>query len=1752
MAASAVLVTAAVVLLLAVLGHRNGSGIGVSAAGVGCSLTFERFDSSGGEFTYNKAVSPAFCPANCALSSATTPAAALFGSFPYSPSSSVCLAAIHAGLISNAAGGVVFASRFYRHDWRGGSNQTVYPFDSWRGSLSNGVQSGDVGSDSYRVPAGSREWSYTVRGRGDFVLQRRQAPFSPRAGHVHRATLYEAVADDGAAVLFHVQLVVGGHNGTAYFNDVWVATARLDLSGEDVSWYELQDAPFSPRADVMVASVDAGPVRSSLYFIGGQVGHACGLYELGLCSRDVWLLTVAVEPASGLPSASWSRLASLPAAMEARCGSTTLVWTDVWGTTPRYNVTVVAGQLTYNDSSCSSPPVTVSEQWALEISSTGSIGARRVADAPFSPRRWSSGSNSDDRINGLHQLVGGIRHVSVSRTSTNGTRLTASELTADIWSCFGAPYSCTAFGFNTNPPNGTAVAPLSAPLPTAAAPTSISNSDYYERLFTFGGVIPGAAIEQWRRTRPIVDSEIENVEWSEVAANITMLSAASAATDPTVVMEARMGLPLSDVMDEHELNDPDGNYVRGAGWASSYFVLQSFFGFDVVTLHERPRAYADSPADSSWWTPMAASSAATRRPLHNFDLRRRDHVATYDPSRLLDVGPGSAAPAATWTSGGRSGGQYFNDVILSISPPCLSPTDPSYLAALGPMQLAWPLEPSFWTFAGLWTVGYCPANFHLEPPSSEVFAFLTCEGDSMWMDEDANTVRRCVRDRLSCTWPLVDLGLDYCQPAPPVVQDVYVSYPFNGTTKLSGGGVVIAGVPPNYERTMMLTILGSLFVEPVRVTVHGLECLQAVLTEPKQVLCYNASILDSVDRLQTTYWACSATSQQLTCLLPRLFGVNMDVVVISGLGSELAETNLTRTDSLIVSLTSASPAITRLESAECQGGQESISLSGCPVGRPFNLTVCAASDSIASGSIVQVTLAGSAVSNCSAFSEQRPATGQAAEYCARCSVLPQYGSLLPLVLAQAYGLVSRTAAFVSFNECPAGSLLDRAAVQRGAPDVCTPCSAGSSTMNATGATICTACPAGTYSAMGDADCSPCLPGYYSVSSSSVSCSVCPLNSYANSSRQTGCQLCSLNDYIVYSSNHSRARPVDGECVTCPTGATCTISGQLLAASGQYLTIDQQAATVSAVRCSTTACVSAASADGAQCPLGGSAAAAAADGSSSTGDNDNRELQQLPQLIDASQLRVINCCGRGRWPAYVNTSALLHFNDSQLALSMPDGILDSDGVNVLCAHCLPGYSTVNGRCVHCPSVRWGALSGVLLLAVLLVYAVHRLPHDWTGSATLSIVAYFVQLSAMFKASDLLPQLLALVNMDLLGGQAVGGSQSYDEDGGGALSLAICVVPLDDVGRVRMALLSPVVAWGLLGALAMLQLSARAALIAASRGDGDNDANDSGSSPRCNHSTAWCVYGWLCAPAQPRTQLTAAEEHGAGGGPQSLVEQRSEPLLVDAQPLQQPQQHRAAGRRTAATKSVVRSYQRSLVRLLLLSYSGLSLVALSCLHWQAVGEYGWRLTDYPTVSLGSREWSALLPALVLVLAGVCCAPLALLLFLARQYRSGHIAEAKQRLQLVAADTPEPSTREQLLLQLTAMYRTQHWWMPAYVLVRRLLAAVLLVTVRSVSVWLWLTVAGFLQLALHLHLRPYERAVDNDFESMTLLSLSLQTALLAAYPPPVSASVSAALVGTTTALIAAPLLAIAMHVAVRACRQYRTVLYHQQQQVSQQDGL
>ena len=94
----------------------------------------------------------------------------------------------------------------------------------------------------------------------------------------------------------------------------------------------------------------------------------------------------------------------------------------------------------------------------------------------------------------------------------------------------------------------------------------------------------------------------------------------------------------------------------------------------------------------------------------------------------------------------------------------------------------------------------------------------------------------------------------------------------------------------------------------------------------------------------------------------------------------------------------------------------------------------------------------------------------------------------------------------------------------------------------------------------------------------------------------------------------------------------------------------------------------------------------------------------------------------------------------------------------------------------------------------------------------------------------------------------------------------------------------------------------------------------------------------------------------------------------------------------------------------------------------------------------------------------------MFLPSAHRRGHISAIKQLQREGRAQ--RLSTRDALLLQLTAMYRAWCWWMASAVLLRRLTIVVLLTVIRGPTVWTWLTLANNSLLTLHVLLAPYER--------------------------------------------------------------------------------
>ena len=189
-----------------------------SCPSTNCYVTFSAwFDSAIAGFAEDE---PLGCPPGCLDTVRHHPVPGetephVWGRYPYHFNSSVCLAAIHAGVINEQLGGRVFSKRFLRYEWTNDSRETVFPFNSSLGSYSNGVHSRDVPPSWHSVPAGPYEQSATVLVPGGlFVHQRRLAPFAARAGHSQVRAGHQY--DDKTRSSF--LLIVGGHNATHYLN----------------------------------------------------------------------------------------------------------------------------------------------------------------------------------------------------------------------------------------------------------------------------------------------------------------------------------------------------------------------------------------------------------------------------------------------------------------------------------------------------------------------------------------------------------------------------------------------------------------------------------------------------------------------------------------------------------------------------------------------------------------------------------------------------------------------------------------------------------------------------------------------------------------------------------------------------------------------------------------------------------------------------------------------------------------------------------------------------------------------------------------------------------------------------------------------------------------------------------------------------------------------------------------------------------------------------------------------------------------------------------------------------------------------------------------------------------------------------------------------------------------------------------------------------------------------------------------------
>ena len=798
----------------------------------------------------------ALCPPNCLAESRRNESMQVYGSFPYRGRSSVCLSGVHAGVISDRAGGGLYVSYFFRHSWGQDASQSIFPFSSSSGTLSNGVQSYNVTHGRYSVPSSAAEHSYSLRARGDLVVQRRRAPFPPRAGHVHqrwkmRNQLQASQVDlpNPQERIYEIHIVMGGYNESHYMNDVWLGTQRLDGQYEDVEWYRLPDAPFTPRADMQTrwmaprVSVERPWTvqwnntynellpRPVLRVLGGQTGHNCSLRELGLCSSEVWEanLTVTADYTFDLLWHPTPMLLPFPSRCEPLLFARDWLVAEVPELVEYDQFVWMAGQLSYNDSTCTAPPVTVNEVWAASLhSATHSFTfVAQQADAAFSPRRLTPVDDSA-RLNWMDMCAaGGIRHESIVALGNDRALLNGSRVFADIY-CFtlyrvgtpNATLSLTTHMRWLNGGNNTANAGHLLPTATYPLPTAggVTTAAMIPESINIGGFVPAAAVKQLEETVPgYIDWE-PYPDISRVFLNVSaILQVAPYSLDDmgqnprmkfevnwTVVDRLRLGLPLDVLVSAEELNDPQGAYQLGSD------VFQAYQSWETYTLgggayrlereylrttaHKQPTAFVNDPQQSTPFVPLAASASNTSRSQFNFRLRRMQPRIVKKLQQMrygwwgMREGQGAPQPSSIIvTSGGYSGQTYYNDWIVSHGAHCLPPSDPSFADTLGLVEVLgnFTYYVDEWHMANSYGQGSfmvadevevrCNSNtHHWNPPNEQAVQLLSCTPTGAWMPMYGSGIARCERNaNLSCNFPLTDQGAEGgCVPADTIIHEV--------------------------------------------------------------------------------------------------------------------------------------------------------------------------------------------------------------------------------------------------------------------------------------------------------------------------------------------------------------------------------------------------------------------------------------------------------------------------------------------------------------------------------------------------------------------------------------------------------------------------------------------------------------------------------------------------------------------------------------------------------------------------------------------------------------------------------------------------------------------------------------------------------------------------------------------------------------------------------------------------------------------
>ena len=511
----------------------------------------------------------------------------MYGSFPYHRHSSICLSALHGGLVEDARGGGVWFDVFLSQTWDEAAIE-LYPHGAERGSSSMGLTSQPV-SVLTPEPLTLQSFSCTLMSRGTVFTQRRTAPWSARSGHVHVSS-DDFVAGWSAGVtfpFFAFHLIVGGRNATAYMNDVWLYVHPITL-GDGVTngrWLRLPDAPFSPRAH-MAATFQSSLSSQGVVFLGGEVATACGLEQLPVCTNDVWTMRFAQNASEEVGFSFWWEPNAGRLPFSPRCGALLMSDPiDVYNQRTGFLVALMGGQLSYTDPTCQTPPASLNEIF-YSTSNTQYTNWYQPThkNAPWSPRQSMvamPGTTPSD-----FALMGGVTYQTHRFDSaTNRSTLTAAVLHADVW-------LCSVFHNATEPPQCDWTAQYrshdvedsvpalradlwgmagSLPVPIAGSQVSLirAYNDGFEGLH-FGGLSSQQALDDWSRANASVSEE--GGVFSVPVTSVTQpyparLSDGGDLVPPPSeadVIASRYGLPVSYQLLEAELNSPTSPFILGA------------------------------------------------------------------------------------------------------------------------------------------------------------------------------------------------------------------------------------------------------------------------------------------------------------------------------------------------------------------------------------------------------------------------------------------------------------------------------------------------------------------------------------------------------------------------------------------------------------------------------------------------------------------------------------------------------------------------------------------------------------------------------------------------------------------------------------------------------------------------------------------------------------------------------------------------------------------------------------------------------------------------------------------------------------------------------------------------------------------------------------------------------------------------------------------------------------------------------------